>query len=252
MKAKIYTLRDPRNNDIRYVGLTVESLERRLYNHISSAENTSNKKIWINELLKENIKPVIEIVEEVDVLNRKDAEIIEQSYIFQFRGWGFNLLNQLLNNSEGVSNYFYGKKLYGDKNGNYKNYRTKENFYKLTYEGVIVKEYSNMNQIENDDLSPSTVYLCLSGKRTQHKGFQFILKSKYKSPEKHLFKPSKTQKKTVYAYSKENKFLGSYESTQEASMKVYGNKDGSKSISAVCLGKRKSHKGFKWSYTKIN
>lgn len=55
---------------------------------------------------------------------------------------------------------------------------------------------------------------------------------------------SESAKKKVYQYTKENELVHTYESMIEA--QKYGFTQAN--ISACCLGKRKTHKGYKWSF----
>ena len=50
--VKIYVLKDPRNNSVRYVGATISTLKKRLTGHIWDARHLSGtRKInWINQL----------------------------------------------------------------------------------------------------------------------------------------------------------------------------------------------------------
>jgi len=91
-KVKIYALIDPNNNSVRYIGKTELSLEKRLYLHLWDLKRCGNKhKVnWINKLKKENKKPEIVLIEEVDF---DDWKFFEQYWIEQFKAWGFNLLN---------------------------------------------------------------------------------------------------------------------------------------------------------------
>ncbi len=63
--VKIYTLSDPRNNEIRYVGKTTSSLIKRLNGHTYSANkyNFHNAR-WIKTLLTNSLKPNINLLEE--------------------------------------------------------------------------------------------------------------------------------------------------------------------------------------------
>lgn len=63
---------------------------------------------------------------------------------------------------------------------------------------------------------------------------------------------SKSTEKTVFVY-RDNKFIGEYISARKISSiseETFGVKLDYKNISAVCLGKQKTHKGFVFSYTK--
>lgn len=64
--TRIYVLRDPHSNTIRYVGKTIETLKRRLANHVASAKrgNKTHCAAWIRRLLSIGGAPVIELIEE--------------------------------------------------------------------------------------------------------------------------------------------------------------------------------------------
>lgn len=91
MKTYIYVLIDPKTNEIRYVGKSVTP-EVRLRRHLSEAR-ISNKKShrlhWLKSLLKNNTKPKMEIIDEID----GEWEWLEEYWICQFKAWGFNLVN---------------------------------------------------------------------------------------------------------------------------------------------------------------
>lgn len=96
----IYTLRDPRTDQIRYIGKT-NNLKRRINQHIKGARNNTKTKkaAWIKSLLNENVLPIIEILDECTVY---DWQEVEQYWIWQFRSWGFKLVNST-NGGEGLT-----------------------------------------------------------------------------------------------------------------------------------------------------
>jgi len=87
--CNIYTLSDPITNEIRYIGQTTTTLEKRLYYHIieSRTNNITRKINWIRSLVKKGLEPKIELL---DIGNWSDNEIF---WIEQFKACGFNLLN---------------------------------------------------------------------------------------------------------------------------------------------------------------
>jgi len=95
--AYIYVLIDPRNNEIRYVGKTIQKLHRRLSRHLNH-KNKSHKKSWIDGLKKEGLKPIIDIL---DVVPEQEWVFWEKYYISLFKTWGFDLLNHT-NGGDGV------------------------------------------------------------------------------------------------------------------------------------------------------
>lgn len=111
MEHSIYVLIDKKTNEIRYVGQTVKQLSIRLNGHISKAKNSGNKtthkNTWIKSLLKENLKPIIKLI---DVVDENDWKEIEKNYIFSFQEKGCDLLNI---SEGGDSGSMPGKKEFG-------------------------------------------------------------------------------------------------------------------------------------------
>jgi Uri superfamily endonuclease len=85
----IYVLRDPRNNAIKYVGATCQSLPKRLQNHMN--EQAIKKRLWIDELKLQGLRPVIEPIETVSS-GERIAEL-EMAWIELFHAIGCKLLN---------------------------------------------------------------------------------------------------------------------------------------------------------------
>lgn len=100
---KIYCLRDPRNNLIRYIGQTTKTLNQRLSSHICLAKKThTHKNKWILSLLKEGINPKIE-----HLLSCKSAEECNENEIFFikcFKDLGYKLTNST-SGGEGINNF---------------------------------------------------------------------------------------------------------------------------------------------------
>lgn len=88
MKVYIYTLADPRNNEIRYIG-KANRISKRLKKHLGEKSNSRRVK-WISSLKKLGLKPIIEILEEVESIEWQYWEIF---YINLFKTWNFDLVN---------------------------------------------------------------------------------------------------------------------------------------------------------------
>lgn len=87
----IYALIDPRTDHIRYVGRTT-NLKHRFTKHNSVKTNTGTpKNEWIKELRKIGLRPMLEILDEVET--KTDGKFWEMHYTHLFRSWGFDLLN---------------------------------------------------------------------------------------------------------------------------------------------------------------
>ena len=73
----IYALKDPRTDEVRYVGWTGSPASRRLTAHISDARYTkwdTEKSRWIKSLLEEKLRPIIEVIESGSGVGWLDAE----------------------------------------------------------------------------------------------------------------------------------------------------------------------------------
>lgn len=90
---KIYKLIDPISLEIRYIGRTKETLKRRLSKHVRDSKiQKSHKSNWVQFLLKNNLKPLIEIIE-ADIKNLEEANKLEMYYIKLYKEEGYNLTN---------------------------------------------------------------------------------------------------------------------------------------------------------------
>ena len=77
----IYVLKDTENN-IRYVGKTI-NVKRRLHSHIAEAKLNKSKRYvlnWVRQLLSDNKKPVLEVIEICNESNWKEREIYWINY----------------------------------------------------------------------------------------------------------------------------------------------------------------------------
>jgi len=99
----IYTLAEPDSSVVRYIGQT-KNPKNRFYRHIYDAKNDGRKNkrcSWIKSLLNKNQRPIMEIIDEVDI---KEWIFWEQYWICQFKAWGFNLVNETIG-GEGSYNH---------------------------------------------------------------------------------------------------------------------------------------------------
>jgi group I intron endonuclease len=89
MKGYIYCLKCPMTNEIRYIGQTILTLNKRLKSHIYETvrsvklnKQLTHKENWILGLIKEGIanKILIELIEEVDIKDIDEREIFWIEY----------------------------------------------------------------------------------------------------------------------------------------------------------------------------
>ncbi len=92
MKIFIYKLIDPRTNEIRYIGKTKNKLKKRLYEHCTerNLKTNTHKNNWIKQLLNLNLRPKIELLEEVNQDNWIEREMY---WIEYFKNNDYNLTN---------------------------------------------------------------------------------------------------------------------------------------------------------------
>lgn len=101
----IYTLCDPRDLEIRYVGVTVRTLKQRLTGHISDAKRgreSCHRNNWIKGILAAGLVPLIAELEVVP----HDAtwQDRERFWIREYRLKGYNLCN-LTDGGEGAKGF---------------------------------------------------------------------------------------------------------------------------------------------------
>jgi len=88
---KLYTLSEPETGEVRYVGVTHESLSTRLSVHIYKSKKENNHRAtWIRSLLKRGLRPVILQVMSGAGPSWKEAEI---ALIAHHRSIGTRLVN---------------------------------------------------------------------------------------------------------------------------------------------------------------
>jgi hypothetical protein len=163
MKVKIYCLYEPHTLKIRYIGRTTVELNKRLIQHICKAKNhtryCSNKKgshktNWLNNLLKNGIRPRIKLLTEVegwDYSHQFEKKLISKHLEKH------NLVNgddrgpgKLSKNPSIESEQARVEKLkaFYSIEGNKKNFYNKIYVYDL--EGLLVREFQSVKFAEID------------------------------------------------------------------------------------------------------
>lgn len=102
-KGKIYGLIDPRDNAIKYIGQTIQTLRTRLSDHINDRNLRKNtkKNNWIKKLKKNNLPIRIYLIEYCDISKLDEREIY---WIATLRNQRANLKNGT-DGGQGVRNY---------------------------------------------------------------------------------------------------------------------------------------------------
>jgi len=89
---KLYILRDPRSGMIRYVGITEQSLTKRLIKHCRDLKYSCHRVNWIKLLAKEGVRPDINLIKSYST--REEAIKAEIQCIKLYRGCGMELVNK--------------------------------------------------------------------------------------------------------------------------------------------------------------
>lgn len=195
----IYSLTDPRNNQIRYVGKT-NFPKKRFNNHIYNRHVPSPFSEWVKELHSKKLIPVFEELQEVE---ESEWQFWEQYWIAQTKAWGFTLFNKAIG-GRGCVGYRHtpeekekiskaSKKLWSDSD-----YRTMmttisfginngfsdKNIYSF-WHPIHGEVNSTMVELRHKyNLSDSKLPMLVSGKRFQHQGWR-LLKNKDKNKSIH-------------------------------------------------------------------
>ena len=213
----IYVLKDPINNEVQYIGKSVDP-HKRYGEHLRQSQNS-----WIKKLKKKNLKPTLEIIDEIPNSLWKEAEIY---YIRLYKNIGYNLTNK----TEG-----------GDTPPSV-NSRKVARINPKTDDLVIyesVAEAARVNKIP----SCSRIFDSCNGKTYLSKGFiwRFIKRDgKILEP-----KCSKSRMIAQIDY-KTMKIVEKYSTVYDTRKKGFD----PTCIHLVCAGKKKSAYGYIWRYIK--
>jgi len=241
----IYTLIDPSNNEIRYVGKT-NSIKKRLYCHVSRARNgksKSHKNNWIKSLLSKNLKPNIKILEEVAIEFWEESEIY---WIEQLRQWGFRLTNVCEGGkgaktgkrkplskqhkksiSDSVKKRFENEPNYNRGEGNTKKIINRDEIYQK-----YIKDNLSLNKCAD--------YFGVGKKKI----FETIKEYNIKK-DKSIWKKQLQSKKIVLQYDLNCNFIKKWEGLQIINDELGFNKS---NIANCCRGLCKTASGYIWRY----
>jgi hypothetical protein len=277
----IYSLSHPITKEIRYIGKANNPLKR-LNFHLEEAKKIDSKttfKInWIRKLIKQHLKPEVNIIDKV---YKEDWEFWEKFYINLYRNKGYKLVNGT-NGGEGnmywqkhhteetkqkISKAHKGKKFseehklklgikkIGNKNavGHKGSIRINKKIYQINFNKKIVNIWNNaceiMVNVFNKGTNETSLihYICKSkGKRTYHNYFWIYdtdLNKRYNIGDKVEELELRTKNKEVIAINKENKLL--FKSMTEAAKYL--------KVSNVTIGNYiKSQKPFNGFIFKFN
>jgi hypothetical protein len=274
-KVFIYSLENPITKEVRYIGKTVQKLEKRLTAHIYESKHRNNHKCnWINKLNKNNNRPIIKLL---DTVSEEDWEFWEMYWIEQFKSWGFNLVNhtsggegythseetkeKIRQANSGKNHYFYGKRhkqTSKDKisksliGNNYaKGFKHSDETKKKVSKGN--REYYKNNPMTDKHkkrISESN-RLAKSDPKIKKEISERIKKYCRDNPQKikrrimDLAELNKNNARPIYQKDKGGKFIKKFNSIRDASNEVNIN---SSNIYRCANGIRKTCGGFRWEW----
>lgn len=163
-KFKIYCLKCPVTLQIRYIGVTVNTLSTRLSQHIFDAKKGGTyKRNWIASLSK---KPVIELIEECNYSNWEEREKYWISYY-----------DNLTNTKEGG----VGIVLNRSEESRYKSIKAKfKKIIAISQDKTFIKKYNSLKEC-SEDLnipSPSITWVLRFPNKSSY-GYHFVYAEKY-------------------------------------------------------------------------
>jgi 3-oxoacyl-[acyl-carrier-protein] synthase III len=89
----VYTLTNPKTDEIFYVGVT-QSCKWRKSTHASKITDNGKLSRKDRYVVENGITPVFEVIDEIVAYSLIKASEVEEYWIHQLRAWGFNLTNQ--------------------------------------------------------------------------------------------------------------------------------------------------------------
>jgi group I intron endonuclease len=148
----IYTLSDPDTGLVKYVGKT-KYIDKRLHQHIRDCKKSKNhKNYWIQSLLKENLLPNFDLIDEV---NEDEWQYWESFWISQLKSWGFKLTNST-DGGEGNNNQFFSEetrkklseKFSGDGNPFFNKKHSEETKEKMRFKKTLQTHFNTDKLLE--------------------------------------------------------------------------------------------------------
>lgn len=243
-KEYIYTLIDPRNEQVIYVGRSTNP-KHRLLEHVGECTKTSSKKdLYLRGLLLLGIIPELFIVDEFYT----EKAFWEVFYIQLFKSWGYDLINTIFDIQKRKPTQSKGKDgvaiVVLDEGGKY------------------IKEYVSILETASQmQINHKRIQEVLAGKKStgygitkdvlSYKGHVFIRKSEYDVTKDYTVKRRERVigkvGRVVQQYDKDNNLLNEFISCLEAFRQTGVD---NASISKVCDNKPSYTQagGYMWKY----
>lgn len=234
---KIYSLSDPTTMKIRYIGVTTNSLERRLYQHkytaIKRKVDTHVAK-WIRHLYKDNLLPIISLIE---VCTKDNWEEREKYWI--------SFYDNLTNIREGGAGVVVNRNVDGIERSRRAH---QKKVVLLNKDFTLVKEFDSITKCADYiGCVKTAVGNALRGSHSVGKGYVVLYKEDYESGN--YDKEYKGIYKTVYQYDLYGNKVNTFKSINDAFTSV----SPCKYISGIynAIESKKKCGGFFWSFGEI-
>ena len=269
----IYSLSEPDTKEIKYIGQT-DNINRIYNDHLTNSTNENSteyntyKSRWIRKLLKNNLKPIISIIESVNTL--EESNIMERFYIEKFTNEGFKLTNSYVSDvTEFSSETKYkmsvakkGKKLeeiVGEEKAKelkvYYSNRTKENNPNKCDDPLVRKKISDTlkeyfkdknnhwayGKEMTDEMRNNQRLAHLNNPKNKGKHKELTNEQKEKIRKKIL--GSKVERRKILQYDLESNFIKIWNSIREICREITNY---NRSTLNKCINKGKSYAGFIW------
>jgi hypothetical protein len=255
--TNIYVLIDPITNIVRYVG-KANNVTQRYRAHLNRArKHQIHKKNWIEQLKREGLKPIIEVI---DIVPINDWIFWETYWISQMRTWGFDLINYT-NGGDGCT---FGNQTSFKKGQGGKKVIGYNSLFEKVYEFDTAEDAT-----KHFNTHRSSIPKCASGKTKTIKKIAWFyfedivnlsvsdvnekIKNRFtiiKQVNSGSFKKGNVslKKQKVEMYSLEGEYLKTFESIGDAAKEVCVTNG---SIQFACTKSKKGVcKNYKWKYSK--
>lgn len=172
----IYVLKDPKTNDIRYVGKTTNDINIRLSQHIYSASKQlkrNHRLNWIQSIINNGLKPIIEIIFECPWEKSQEEE---QKWIKYYRDLNYDLVNET---DGGEGNLGYKKSNDTIKKLKASLRKDLPKIYQYTLNGEFIKEWACVREAsEILHISSAGIRRNAIGERKKYKDFIWSFEQK--------------------------------------------------------------------------
>jgi hypothetical protein len=222
--AWVYALIDPRDNQVKYIGKSINP-KARLREHIYKCKfEHTEKGNWVKKLLSLSLEPQMKLLKEAQ---HTEIPYWEEYYIKHYKSFGINLLNY---DDKGVGIVSGVNKKAIEKSKEI----TSRKVYQYDLNGNLIKEHKSLRDAERETgINHGNISKCCSGKFKHTGGFIFSYE-----PNNSIqpLKNPNAQKKKILELDVDGNVIAEYISIAEAA-KITG-VDAS-NVSRVCSGVRK-------------